>query len=98
VMDLLTSIKKEQRRSIDNGDESSSSSFYSSFLYKSSNSSCNLDQKMYEGSSEVENQTGQIKDVRKTVQSFVCLPNVSYMLPLSPRIYPHIYERDMINL
>lgn len=36
-------------------DESSSSSFYSSFLYKSSDSSCNPDQKPIEYLSEVNN-------------------------------------------
>ncbi|XP_072762384.1 period circadian regulator isoform X2 [Anoplolepis gracilipes] len=65
-------IMTERRRPTDyNGDESSSSSFYSNFLYKSSDSSCNPDQKTCELSSEVENQTAQCsKDVRKTSQSF----------------------------
>ncbi|KAL0133381.1 hypothetical protein PUN28_000844 [Cardiocondyla obscurior] len=73
VMDLLTPVvAKEHRRLIDyNGDESSSSSFYSSFLYKSSNSSCNPDQKTCEVSSEVENQTVQSsKNVQEASQSF----------------------------
>ncbi|TGZ43164.1 Period circadian protein [Temnothorax longispinosus] len=59
-------IMKDHHRPTDyNGDESSSSSFYSSFLYKSSDSSCNPDQKTCEVSSEVENQTAQCpKDVQ----------------------------------
>nr|XP_012217078.1 PREDICTED: period circadian protein isoform X2 [Linepithema humile] len=72
VIDLLTPVTmKEHRRPTDyNGDESSSSSFYSSFLYKSSDSSCNPDQKTCEAS-EVENQTAQCpKDVPGTSQSF----------------------------
>ncbi|XP_071574910.1 period circadian regulator isoform X4 [Temnothorax nylanderi] len=73
VVDLLTPvIMKDNYRPTDyNGDESSSSSFYSSFLYKSSDSSCNPDQKTCEVSSEVENQTAQCpKDVQGASRSF----------------------------
>ncbi|XP_011685943.1 PREDICTED: period circadian protein isoform X3 [Wasmannia auropunctata] len=72
VVDLLTPvIVKDHRRPSDyNGDESSSSSFYSSLLYKS-DSSCNPDQKTCEVSSEVENQTAQCsKDVHGASRSF----------------------------
>ncbi|XP_011171926.2 period circadian protein isoform X2 [Solenopsis invicta] len=67
VVDLPTPMTmKEHRRTTDyNGDESSSSSFYSSFLYKSSDSSCNPDQKTCEVSCEVENQMEQCsKDIQ----------------------------------
>ncbi|XP_011869758.1 PREDICTED: period circadian protein isoform X2 [Vollenhovia emeryi] len=72
VVDLLTPvIMKEHRRPTDyNGDESSSSSFYSSFLYKSSDSSCNPDQKICEVSSEVENQAQCPKNVQGGSRSF----------------------------
>lgn len=74
VVGLLTPvIMKEHRRPTDyNGDESSSSS---SFLYKSSDSSCNPDQKTCEISSELENQTAQCsKDVQEVSRSFKILP------------------------
>ncbi|XP_012533743.1 period circadian protein isoform X3 [Monomorium pharaonis] len=72
VVDLLIPVMKEHRRPTDyNNDESSTSSFYSSFLYKSSDSSCNPDQKTCEVSSEVENQTAQCsKDVQGMSRSF----------------------------
>lgn len=74
MVELTPVIVKERRRPTDyNGDESSSSSFYSSsFLYKSSDSSCNPDQKTCEVSSEVETQMAKcLKDVQGTSRSFV---------------------------
>jgi len=74
MVDLTPVIVKEHRRLTDyNGDESSSSSFYSSsFVYKSSDSSCNPDQKTCEVSSEVEIQMAEcLKDIQGMSRSFV---------------------------
>lgn len=55
-MDISTPVNKKIYKQNDYiVDESSSSSFYSSFLYKSSESSCNPDQKPTEYLPEVNN-------------------------------------------
>lgn len=98
--DLLTPVVKEQHRrptDYNGGDESSSSSFYSSLLYKSSNSSCNPDQKTCEGSPEIENQAGQCpKDVCKVFQNLSDI--LQMFLKSFSHVNVHIYIFDLLHI
>ncbi|KAL6261017.1 hypothetical protein P5V15_008543 [Pogonomyrmex californicus] len=100
VVDLLTPvIAKEHRRPTDyNGDESSSSSFYSSFLYKSSDSSCNPDQKTCEVSSEEHTKCYQGMLSRRDppwLEDVQLTPELIYEYQMHPKTLNEVLKADM---
>ncbi|XP_020277747.1 period circadian protein isoform X2 [Pseudomyrmex gracilis] len=98
VIDLLTPvIKKEHRRPNDyNGDESSSSSFYSSFLYKSSDSS-NPDQKTCEVSSEdhTKCQQGMRRKDPPWLEDVHLTPELIYEYQMDSKTLSEVLKADM---
>ncbi|RLU16663.1 hypothetical protein DMN91_010731 [Ooceraea biroi] len=98
-MDLLTPVTmKEHRRPTDyNGDESSSSSFYSSFLYKSSDSSCNPDQKTCEGSSKEHTKCHQGRRRRDPpwLEGVQLTPELIYEYQMHPKTLNEVLKADM---
>ncbi|GAB1867606.1 Period circadian protein [Camponotus japonicus] len=98
VMDLLTPVMKQHRRPTDyNGDESSSSSFYSSFLYKSSDSSCNPDQKTCEASSEEHTKCHQGMRRREPpwLEDVQLTPELIYKYQMHPKTLNEVLKVDM---
>lgn len=101
VVDLSTLVNNRQHRNIDyNGDESSSSSFYSSLLCKSSESSCNPDQKTAEQTSE---ETAKAKHaIRRRdppwLEGVQLTPELIYEYQLHPKTLNEVLEADMDTL
>lgn len=99
VVDLLTPvIMKQHRRPTEyNGDESSSSSFYSSFLYKSSDSSCNPDQKTCEASSEEHTKCHQGMRRREPpwLEDVQLTPELIYKYQMHPKTLNEVLKVDM---
>ncbi|CAL1679142.1 unnamed protein product [Lasius platythorax] len=99
VMDLLTPMMKEHRRSTEygGGDESSSSSFYSSFLYKSSDSSCNPDQKTCEVSSEehIKCHQGMQRRDPPWLEDVQLTPELIYKYQMHPKTLNEVLKVDM---
>ncbi|KAL2716755.1 period circadian protein isoform X1 [Vespula squamosa] len=104
VVDLPTPINNKQHRKIDyNGDESSSSSFYSSLLSKSSESSCNPDQKAIEQVAKNSQQTAKAKHAihRKDppwLEGVQLTPELIYEYQLHPKTLNEVLKADMDTL
>ncbi|XP_017879137.1 uncharacterized protein LOC108624391 [Ceratina calcarata] len=86
--------KKIHRQYDDNTDESSSSSFYSSFLYKSSESSCNPDQKLTE---YFENNTRHEKRSKEPpwLEGVQLTPELIYEYQIHPKTLNEVLKADM---
>ncbi|KAK2588410.1 hypothetical protein KPH14_004414 [Odynerus spinipes] len=101
VVDLLTPVNNKQHRDIDyNGDESSSSSFYSSLLYKSSESSCSPDQKTTEQTSEeiaMSKHTIRRRDP-PWLEGVQLTPELIYEYQLHPKTLNEVLKADMDTL
>ncbi|XP_032674085.1 period circadian protein isoform X3 [Odontomachus brunneus] len=98
VVDLLTPVIMKGHRPTDyNGDESSSSSFYSSFLYKSSDSSCNPDQKTCEVSSEEHTKCHQGMRRRDPpwLDGVQLTPELIYEYKMHPKTLNEVLKADM---
>ncbi|XP_070157124.1 period circadian regulator isoform X4 [Polyergus mexicanus] len=99
VADLVTPMSmKEHRRPIDyKEDESSSSSFYSSFLYKSSDSSCNPDQKTCEVSSEehIKCHQGMRRKEPPWLEGVQLTPELIYKYQMHPKTLNDVLKVDM---
>ncbi|XP_025153774.1 period circadian protein isoform X3 [Harpegnathos saltator] len=98
VVDLLTPVIMKGHRPTDyNGDESSSSSFYSSFLYKSSDSSCNPDQKTCEVSSEEHTKCHQGMRRRDPpwLEGVQLTPELIYEYQMHPKTLNEVLKADM---
>nr|KAF7432381.1 hypothetical protein H0235_005305 [Vespula pensylvanica] len=104
VVDLPTPINNKQHRKIDyNGDESSSSSFYSSLLSKSSESSCNPDQKAVEEVAKNSQQTTKVKHAihRKDppwLEGVQLTPELIYEYQIHPKTLNEVLKADMDTL
>ncbi|XP_018302518.1 period circadian regulator isoform X5 [Mycetomoellerius zeteki] len=99
MVELTPVIVKERRRPTDyNGDESSSSSFYSSsFLYKSSDSSCNPDQKTCEVSSEEHTKChqGMRRRAPPWLEGVQLTPELIYEYQIHPRTLNDVLKADL---
>ncbi|KYN27786.1 Period circadian protein [Trachymyrmex cornetzi] len=99
MVDLTPVIVKEHRRQADyNGDESSSSSFYSSsFLYKSSDSSCNPDQKTCEVSSEKHTKChqGMRRRAPPWLEGVQLTPELIYEYQMHPGTLNEVLKADL---
>ncbi|XP_014477101.1 PREDICTED: period circadian protein isoform X2 [Dinoponera quadriceps] len=98
VVDLLTPVTMKGHRPMDyNGDESSSSSLYSSFLYKSSESSCNPDQKTCEVSSEEHTKCHQGMRRRDPpwLEGVQLTPELIYEYQVHPKTLNEVLKADM---
>ncbi|XP_029668598.1 period circadian protein [Formica exsecta] len=99
VADLVTPMSmKEHRRTTDyKEDESSLSSFYSSFLYKSSDSSCNPDQKTCEVSSEEHTKChqGMRKKEPPWLEGVQLTPELIYKYQMHPKTLNDVLKVDM---
>ncbi|XP_047346985.1 period circadian protein isoform X3 [Vespa velutina] len=104
VVDLPTPINNKQHRKIDyNGDESSSSSFYSSLLSKSSESSCNPDQKTAEQVAKNSKQPARAKHAihRKDppwLEGVQLTPELIYEYQIHPKTLNEVLKADMDTL
>ncbi|XP_077280683.1 period circadian regulator isoform X2 [Temnothorax americanus] len=80
-----------------NGDESSSSSFYSSFLYKSSDSSCNPDQKTCEVSSEeyTKCHQGMRRKDPPWLEGVQLTPELIYEYQMHPKTLNEVLKTDL---
>ncbi|XP_024881332.1 period circadian protein-like isoform X2 [Temnothorax curvispinosus] len=91
-------IMKDHHRPTDyNGDESSSSSFYSSFLYKSSDSSCNPDQKTCEVSSEeyTKCHQGMRRKDPPWLEGVQLTPELIYEYQIHPKTLNEVLKTDL---
>ncbi|XP_029178906.1 period circadian protein isoform X2 [Nylanderia fulva] len=97
VVDLPTPVKKRRSTDYGGGDESSSSSFYSSFLYKSSDSSCNPDQKTCEVSSEEHTKCNQGMRRRDPpwLEGVQLTPELIYKYQMHPKTLNEVLKVDM---
>ncbi|XP_043502915.1 period circadian protein isoform X2 [Polistes fuscatus] len=104
VVDIPTPINKKQHMNIDyNSNESSSSSFYSSLLYKSSESNCNPDQKTTEQVAENSQQATKVKHAihRRDppwLEGVQLTPELIYEYQLRPKTLNEVLESDMDSL
>ncbi|XP_018050159.1 PREDICTED: period circadian protein isoform X6 [Atta colombica] len=99
LVDPTPVIVKEHRRLTDyNGDESSSSSFYSSsFVYKSSDSSCNPDQKTCEVSSEEHTKChqGMRRKAPPWLEGVQLTPELIYEYQMHPGTLNEVLKADL---
>ncbi|XP_018405057.1 PREDICTED: period circadian protein isoform X2 [Cyphomyrmex costatus] len=98
MVDLTPVVIKEHRRPTDyNGDESSLSSFYSSsFVYKSSDSSCNPDQKTCEVSSEEHTKCqGMQRTAPPWLEGVQLTPELIYEYQMHPRTLNEVLKADL---
>ncbi|XP_076163774.1 period circadian regulator isoform X5 [Ptiloglossa arizonensis] len=98
LVDAPTPINPKVRKQNDyNVDESSSSSFYSSFLYKSSDSSCNPDQKLTEYTPE--DHAKQHQDKRRKeppwLEGVQLTPELIYEYQIHPKTLNEVLQADM---
>ncbi|KAI4503566.1 hypothetical protein M0802_000969 [Mischocyttarus mexicanus] len=104
VVDLPTPINNKQHKNIDyNSNDSSSSSFYSSLLYKSSESNCNPDQKITEQVVENSQEAAKIKHAihRRDppwLEGVQLTPELIYEYQLRPKTLNEVLESDMDSL
>ncbi|XP_015189237.1 PREDICTED: period circadian protein isoform X3 [Polistes dominula] len=104
VVDVSTPINNKQHKNIDyNSNESSSSSFYSSFLYKSSESNCNPDQKTTDQVAENLQQAAKVKHAihRRDppwLEGVQLTPELIYEYQLRPKTLNEVLESDMDSL
>ncbi|XP_029034643.1 period circadian protein isoform X8 [Osmia bicornis bicornis] len=80
-----------------NADESTSSSFYSSFLYKSSESSCNLDQKPTEYLPEdnMKQQYGKRRKEPPWLEGVQLTPELIYEYQIHPKSLNEVLQSDL---
>ncbi|XP_076548457.1 period circadian regulator isoform X2 [Osmia lignaria lignaria] len=80
-----------------NADESTSSSFYSSFLYKSSESSCNLDQKPAEYLPEdnMKQQYGKRRKEPPWLEGVQLTPELIYEYQIHPKSLNEVLQSDL---
>ncbi|XP_076235566.1 period circadian regulator [Calliopsis andreniformis] len=99
LVDAPTPINHKIHKSNDyNVDESSSSSFYSSFLYKSSDSSCNPDQKPMEYVSEdntKQQQQGKRRKEPPWLEGVQLTPELIYEYQIRPKTLNEVLQADM---
>ncbi|XP_014613255.1 PREDICTED: period circadian protein isoform X2 [Polistes canadensis] len=104
VVDIPTPINNKQHMNIDyNSNESSSSSFYSSLLYKSSESNCNPDQKTTEQVAENSQEAAKVKHAihRRDppwLEGVQLTPELIYEYQLRPKTLNEVLESDMDSL
>ncbi|XP_078051194.1 period circadian regulator isoform X2 [Augochlora pura] len=98
LVDASTPVTQKVHKQNDyNVDESSSSSFYSSFLYKSSDSSCNPDQKPTEYLPEENTKQHQGKRRKEPpwLEGVQLTPELIYEYQIHPKTLTEVLQADM---
>ncbi|XP_031827629.1 period circadian regulator isoform X8 [Nomia melanderi] len=98
LVDAPTPVNQKIHKQNDyNVDESSSSSFYSSFLYKSSDSSCNPDQKPAEYLPEetVKQHQGKRRKEPPWLEGVQLTPELIYEYQIHPKTLNEVLQADM---
>ncbi|XP_043260117.1 period circadian protein isoform X2 [Colletes gigas] len=98
LVDTPTPVNPKVRKQNDyNVDDSSSSSFYSSFLYKSSDSSCNPDQKPTEYMPEdnAEQHQGKRRKEPPWLEGVQLTPELIYEYQIHPKTLNEVLQADM---